>query len=542
MKPVARDLVADAQKRAKKRPDRSRRLLDEAETVAETGSDWAAIAEGWLAIGDTRAARRSIATALANPYDADTFFHVALLLHRDLSDADAARAALEGCERYLETTQRSSWQWTRIARHYVQILGDRAKARSIYERRASDAHPLELVDIAKGYIEELSDRDAALAVLDRAEATWGSYDAATLADAYRDLAGDAARARRIIDDALASTSDIRIALSIVRFAPRSKRDDALALERAAFAKAEAIAATTADWIDIAEHHHDRETRDRDDVRRCLERAVGVATTDDERRAIADSYRYRLNDAAAADALGPTGIAPRQIARVQHTLDGWTSDPARLLDWLRPQLDAKQLDRLAGAAGHAPEKHLAVIAGIARTGLVPYPLDWYPREALEMERWKTGAGADPLRCAFACTILLIDTTGPIYRDSFEPTIAVLVNSCRELGPEALDGAIGLLVALAESFEPQLPCLAFALLGLLLVTAARDPLDARLPSLCDRLLTIVADHEQSFSVYSDKWLLGLTNMDMRHQVFRRLAASILGADSAPPHLRAIATRFA
>jgi len=343
-----------------------------------------------------------------------------------------------------------------------------------------------------------------------------------------------------VDDTLADATDIRVALSIVRFAPRSKRDDAIALAQAAFVRTEALATTVNDWIEIAEHRFDHEQHD--EVQRCLERAVIVATTDDERGRIANVYRYRLNDATAADALGPTGLPPNQIARVQQTLDGWTSNSARLLDWLRPQLDRQQLDKLAAAAGFEPEKHVAVIADIQRTGLVPYPLGWYPREALEIERWRTGVHASPRRCAFACTVLLIDTTGPIYRDGFEPTIALLVESCRELGDEALDGAIGLLVALTESFDPGLPCVAFALLGLVLATAAREPLDPRLPGLCDRLITSVATFQQRFSVYTPEWLLGLSNFDSRHAVFRSLVASILGAESAPPHLTAIAARFA
>jgi hypothetical protein len=514
-------------------------LLEEAERVAETGDDWASIAEVWLQIGDVPAARRSIATALAAPYDSSTFIQVALLLQRDLADTNAARAALQACERYLVTEHRSWLHWIRTARAYVQILDDRVHARVMFERRAVSADPHELVELAKGYVEVLDDRDAALALLHRADAARLPYYAVTIAEAYRDLVGDAQRARLIVDGTLADTNDFRVALSIVYFAPRSQRGDAIALERTAFANAESLATTVEDWIMIAEQHCHRDQRD--DARRCLERAVAIATTSDERRQIADVYRYHLDDLPAAEALGPTGLPPNKIARAHHTLDGWSSDPARLLDWLRPQLDAKQLDTLATAAGSEREMHLAVLADIWRSGLVPHPLGWHPREALELERWKTGIHADPRRCAFACAILLIDTTGPIYRDAFEPSIAMLVESCRELGDEALDGAIGLLVTLAESFEPRLPDIAFALLGLLLAAAARDPLDPRLPALCDRLITIVADFERRFTVDTPEWLLGLTGFDSRHAVFRSLVTSVLGSEAAPPHLGAIAARL-
>ncbi|MEO6775836.1 MAG: hypothetical protein ABI467_22945 [Kofleriaceae bacterium] len=545
---MARDLVARARSRGyNKRPDEGRALLDAAETLAVTGDDWTMIAEAWLALGDVHAGRRAIEAALAKPHDTGTYVHAALLLHRELGDAMAAHAALERCASWSETSQRADW--ARLAWSYVHTLGDRATARAIYERGARDPRSRrhDLIAIARGYVEELEDRDAALGVIRRAEAESresiesGDLDVIDLAEAYRDLIGDEARARRLVDASLAATSSIRTALSIVRFAPRSKRDDALALERAGFAKAEATATTANDWLDIAEHYFDREPSERDQIRRCLQSAVEVAVSGEDRRRIAEAYRHRLNDAETAAKLGPTGLAPSQLVVVRHHLEEWAADPARLLEWLRPQLDRVALDTLAGSAGFAKQKHFAVIEDIHGTGLVPSPLGWYPREALEFERWKTGVDVDHRRRAFACAILLIDAAGPEFRDGFEATIALLVESCRELGVEALDGAIALLVALAGSFDPELPRFAFALFGLLLAAAARDPLDVRLPSLCDRLLTLVSGYERTFSMYTSEWLLGLTNFDSGHALFRSLVAALIGGPTSPPHLASIAARL-
>lgn len=100
-----------------------------------------------------------------------------------------------------------------------------------------------------------------------------------------------------------------------------------------------------------------------------------------------------------------------------------------------------------------------------------------------------------------------------------------------------------VCSTESFDPGLPCVAFALLGLVLATAAREPLDPRGMGLRASLdSTSVATFQQRFSAYTPEWLLGLSNFDSRHAVFRSLVASILGVESAPPHLTAIAARFA
>src|SRR5688500_1162026 len=109
--------------------------------------------------------------------------------------------------------------------------------------------------------------------------------------------------------------------------------------------------------------------------------------------------------------GPTegrGLPPAAIVAARRRLEGWAAQPAGLLDWLRPQLTVETLRRIAGGShGLDAEEHLAALVEIQRTGLVPQPLAWHPRETLELERWRTGDATDHVARAFACTVLLIE---------------------------------------------------------------------------------------------------------------------------------------
>jgi hypothetical protein len=137
-------------------------------------------------------------------------------------------------------------------------------------------------------------------------------------------------------------------------------------------------------------------------------------------------------------------------------------------------------------------------------------------------------------------LCIDSAGPEYSDGVEQTVAVLIESCLVLGGEAVEGAIGLLVAMCEATEAWRHELAFHYLGLLITAAARDPHDPRLPALAERVVAAeVAGGRYSHSRPAWGWLLEQTVFDQRHELWRALAAAWL---VGPPHLTAIGRRLA
>ena len=230
------------------------------------------------------------------------------------------------------------------------------------------------------------------------------------------------------------------------------------------------------------------------------------------------------------------LAPAAIVVAHRRLDSWGSNPAELFDWLRERVSERSLRAIA--SDHIDhDKHLEAITDIARTGLIPQPLAWHPRETLELTRWAKGEEVDHLARAFACTVLLIDAAGPTYRDGHEQTIPVLIESCLALGTETHAPLVSLLATVAEAYEAYYTEMPFTLLGLLLAGAARDASDPRLTALSHRL---VAHEEASDDVMVDpkSWLLGRTRFDSRHKLWRSLAAQLL---VGPQHLVAINERL-
>jgi hypothetical protein len=231
------------------------------------------------------------------------------------------------------------------------------------------------------------------------------------------------------------------------------------------------------------------------------------------------------------------LAPSAIVVAHRHLDGWSSSPTELFDWLRGRVSARSLQTIASSDHIDHDKHLEAVTEIARTGLIPQPLAWHPRETLELTRWAKGTEVDHLARAFACTVLLIDAAGPTYRDGHEQTIPVLIESCLELGAETLAPLVCLLATVAEAYEACYTEMPFTLLGLLLAGAALDANDPRLASLAHRL---IAHEEASDDVMVDpaSWLLGRTRFDARHKLWRSLAAQLL---VGPQHLVTINERL-
>lgn len=231
------------------------------------------------------------------------------------------------------------------------------------------------------------------------------------------------------------------------------------------------------------------------------------------------------------------LAPPAIVVAHRRLDSWIADPTALLEWLRARISPASLTAISATDTTDHDKHLAAVTDIARTGLIPQPLDWHPRESLEHTRWATGDHVDHVARAFACTVLLIDAAGPTQRDGHEQTIPVLIESCLALGTETLAPLTGLLVTLAEAYESSATELPFTLLGLLVAAAALDAADPRLSALAHHL---IAHEEASDGTKIDPtvWLLGRTRFDARHNLWRALASQHL---SGPQHLVLVGERL-
>jgi len=490
------------------------RCLREAEAVADDGKDWVDIAEAWSPL-DATEALRCIDTALAQRGREEMTYPDAARILAKLGDVARARELLERCPEFLGSE--SAWGWKRLAYFYVTVFDDRDGARRVLERGLATIKATidNLATFADAYI-ELGDRETADAIFTRAEASAGPDDWFPIFQLHLKR-GDEARAWQLVERTLAgaTTADrcLRIALHTQRERPE--------LMHVALAKAEQLAPTAREWIRLAVDHFDY-TADETAIRRCLEAAVVAVPAAEAREhdwlrsSIAQVYRLRLGDDAAADRIWPRGVSPDALLVSQRTLAGWQPERARLLDWLRPQLTMKQMSNIAAADyGHNLQVHLAALLEIQKTGLIPQPLMWFPREVLELRRWSEGPDTDHLQRAFACTVLCLDAS------SIESSAAPLVDSCLVLGLEALAGAVGLLVAICESLDDYRTELGMARLGLLVAAAARDPADARLPALCSRILE---DNTRPFGQREKMW----------HRLIDEVLAPI-------PHLAPVAARL-
>jgi hypothetical protein len=106
------------------------------------------------------------------------------------------------------------------------------------------------------------------------------------------------------------------------------------------------------------------------------------------------------------------------------------------------------------------------------------------------------------------------------------MAALVESCIALGPEAVDGMIALFAALDDDL--------FAILGLVLGAAWRDPSDPRIRVQIARLKLLEPRSFTHRGVPAGGWLWRTSNFDMRYELWRSLARGLL----VTPNLRELA----
>jgi hypothetical protein len=200
------------------------------------------------------------------------------------------------------------------------------------------------------------------------------------------------------------------------------------------------------------------------------------------------------------------------------------------------MDQQRIEEVAaGDYGMDFDQHLEALEGIRTTGSIPQPLDWFPLETLQLARWLEGRDIDHVTRAFVCTVLCIDDAGVASRNwGNESTIAVLLESCLVLGIEAVDGLIALLAAMSDAYGDTY-MRSFSELALLLAAAWRDPGDPRLPLIVERLIRDEPRRRETATMVFEGWLLGVTNFDQRHGVWRALIRWVLGPPASGfPHL--------
>jgi len=467
-------------------PAEVERCVTEALATASSFVDWVTLLRG---LSDARlgslaqlgeVADRLLGIAVAEG-EVWGFREVARVRHALLADEPGAREALEAGVRTFAARPALGYQWVLLARGFVETLGDEAAAlrclAAVAARGRACGDPDDLCSVAKE-LHELGRTEEAVAALVEAEALAGGRIARawTLANGWLAI-GRHADGARVLEAALAAAGSSADALLVAR--AWSSWSDGDGVGRA-LAVAVERAQTAADWLSVAEVAFDTHGGEAV-VRAALDEAAAGAGDDRELRAqVAVGYQRWLGDEAAADRVGPRGVRPDSLAAPDRRLEGWSASATSLWDWLRPRVGKDRLAVIAGADyGQDAARHLAALADIVETGLVPRQLGWYPGEVVELFRWSTGERVDHLSRAFCCTLLAI-VPGD---DSFENTAPQLVGSVLALGPEATERAQELLAWRCETSEEGPD--AAALLALVLLCTAADPDDPRIARLVEEL---------------------------------------------------------
>jgi hypothetical protein len=518
-----------------------RTLLATAEAHARDAFERHAVAAAWLAAGDRAAAAGCLDEALR------TAGHE-VWLHRNmaetwtrLGDAAAATRALRAFEAKLACAGASpGYEWRLLAEGFAVLPDHAAVQRCLGAGRAHAASADDCCSIARGYVELLADRGTALELLHRAEEL-ASAAPASLADApdvapwwaiagaWTELFDDRDRARASLDEGLARAADVggcaTIAAAWASLA--ADRVGGLADVRRCLAKGRLLARTFDEWLDLAEATYEHGD-DAEALRDCLRAAGRRAATAAERRRLAHAARAWL-PAGDAEAYGPAGLAPAELAPPGPTDLGFDRDAGALFDWLRGRIDARALAAIAAEDyGRDQHAHLAALRDVVRTGLVPVPLPWHPREVASLARWREGEQVDHAVRAFCCTLLCLDALGEGCASGSEDTIVVLVESCCALGREALGHLPGLLVALAGQGQGRdQATAAMTTLALLLASIRLDAGDPRLDALAHHLLELEAACARSGYAHAEHgWLLGAGGFDQRIGVWRELVHDTFG----------------
>jgi hypothetical protein len=485
------------------------RCLDQAVAEAASCHEWRLLLEGIaeLQLSSrarlTEAANRTLERAMAER-EVWGFRDVAKIRATRLDDAAGARAALEAGAALLRQPRSDilgraaellgkvelarGYEWVLLGQGFSETLCDDDGMRRCLEigrdvARAQD-NADDLCAIATEWAERVDRAEGAALLLEaEAMASNGSARPWTLANAWRAL-GDSEAAQRVLGAALRGATSSEAALHVASaWASHHQLDEA----RRAVPRAEELATTARDWLEIAESTFDAGLGEAP-IRRALERAQGLATDADTRGRVSSAYKQWLDDEVAATRAGPRGLRPDALRRRVTTLSGWETSAAGLFDWLRARVTAEALRKIAGADyGMDADKHEAALRDMCESGLVPRKLAWEPHEVLALTRWASGEAVNHLERALSCTLLCL---APSDFDELVTNGPILAESCMALGAEASRQAELFFGWRAETepdaeagADPEQP---IALLLLFLMRAASAPDDPRLEALAAMLV--------------------------------------------------------
>ena len=227
----------------------------------------------------------------------------------------------------------------------------------------------------------------------------------------------------------------------------------------------------------------------------------------------------------------------------------------LLAWFQSRLDDRLLGVIAVADyGKDYQEHFRALRTIRDNLVIPSPLDWIPKEVLELQRWsepenqaretRLSSGEGHLSRAFVCTVLIMAAGNPVANQDISresETSIQLVASSLVLGPEVSRLALRLLtwrmfssISVSSTSSAinteERPFLAFAIL--LLATALKPaPVDGPiLKQLAEWVMEEEARAREALGAYfpdrkTMHWLLGLTRFNQKKATWLEVGRKVL-----------------
>jgi hypothetical protein len=212
-------------------------------------------------------------------------------------------------------------------------------------------------------------------------------------------------------------------------------------------------------------------------------------------------------------------------------------------------------------GRSTHAHLAQLRSIRDASLLPSPMEWEPREVLQLIRWSqpedptwkpgsTGERGHIMR-AFSCATLLRAAPDPANEGEFRgenATLIQLIDSALYLGrglPAAAASFLAWRAPLMPPDDTERPFFAFGLLALSLLVSpgALSPPDVdALVAFVEHTEALVRQNEYAdVPATSNGSFLSLTSFDLRHSAWRALAAQLISRFSNADRLVALARRI-
>jgi hypothetical protein len=552
VQPVA--TTSDLLQLAEGRAEQSRHeLLAAAEAAATGADDWLAVADAWAVAGDAVATERCVGMALQQ-HDAGVQEHGhAATLRAQLAGRDAAVATLTAlADRWLGGGEADA-DWVSLAEAF-RAWGDESQVRRCLQLGMErTVEPVALTRLAKAHLQLLGDHDGARRSLDRASAVL----AATTDDSWegragfwavgmewQELFGETERCAALLDEALVRAPDVHgctlVAMCWLALGLPERVADAAPK---CFAKARRRAATTEDWLHIADVLP-RFAALEAEVREAWQQARALAATPGEWRRLAVAMQRGLRERDEEAWVKGRGFAPAELFPARPSPLGWSADAGALFDWLRERITEPALTAIAAEHDRVTrDEILDELIAIWRTGCVALPLGYELRSALS-SRWpREGLRVDQVERAFATTLLLFDELHRPHGDG--EVFGALVESCAVLGREAMQHLVGTLVVwLERALERDAEEAMFAALALLVTAARIDADDVRLEPLAQRLEEITAKIDLPSEDVENGFVLGRICNRRALRVWRRLVHetwSTASASSLRPRLAAVVQRL-